>query len=83
MKKMLQGTVTSAKMNKSLRVEVPRLYKHPKYGKTMHGRTVCYAHDENNEAKEGDLVEIEESRPLSKLKRWMLVRIVRTAGQVG
>ena len=83
MKKVLQGTVTSAKMNKSLRVEVPRLYKHPKYGKTMHGRTVCYAHDETNQAKEGDLVEIEESRPLSKLKRWMLLRVVRAAGQVG
>ena len=82
MRKTLQGTVTSAKMNKSRRVEVERLYRHPKYGKIIRGRTICYVHDENNESQEGDVVEIVESRPRSKLKRWELVRIVRSAAPV-
>ena len=64
------------------RVEVPRLYRHPKYGKTLRTTTVCYCHDENNESHVGDLVEIIESRPLSKTKRWNLVRIVRKSTEV-
>jgi small subunit ribosomal protein S17 len=79
MKKRLTGIVTSDKMNKSLRVEVARLYRHAQYGKIVRGRTVCHVHDENNEAKVGDTVEIVESRPLSKTKRWQLLRIVKTA----
>ena len=79
MKKRLTGIVTGDKMNKSLRVEVPRLYRHPQYGKIVRGRTVCHVHDENNEAKAGDTVEIVESRPLSKTKRWQLLRIVKSA----
>ena len=79
MKKRLTGIVTGDKMNKSLRVEVPRLYRHPQYGKIVRGRTVCHVHDENNEAKVGDTVEIVESRPLSKTKRWQLLRIVKSA----
>jgi len=79
MKKRLTGIVTGDKMNKSLRVEVPRLYRHAQYGKIVRGRTVCHVHDENNEAKVGDTVEIVESRPLSKLKRWQLLRIVKSA----
>jgi small subunit ribosomal protein S17 len=73
------GTVTSDKMDKTRRVEVSRLVPHPKYGKYQKRRTVCYAHDERNETRVGDLVEIMESRPLSKQKRWRLVRILRKA----
>jgi small subunit ribosomal protein S17 len=73
------GIVTSDRMAKTRRVEIPRLVKHPKYGKYMRRRTVCHVHDENNESKVGDTVEIVESRPLSKLKRWTLVRIVAKA----
>lgn len=81
MRKRQIGLVTSDKMNKSRRVEVERVYRHPKYGKTVRARTVCHVHDENNEAHTGDLVEIIESRPLSRLKRWALVRIVQKAAR--
>lgn len=80
MKKSLTGIVTSNKMDKSLRVEIERRYQHPMYGKIVRSRTVCYAHDENNEAGEGDTVEIVECRPRSKKKRWELVRVVEKAG---
>jgi len=73
------GTVTSDKMNKTRRVEVQRLVPHPKYGKFIKRRTVCYVHDEHNETRVGDLVEILESRPLSKQKSWRLLRILRKA----
>jgi small subunit ribosomal protein S17 len=79
MRKRLIGTVTGDKMNKSRRVEVERVYRHPKYGKTVRRRLVCHTHDEDNASHAGDIVEIVESRPLSKLKRWALVRIVRQA----
>ncbi|MCA8986511.1 MAG: 30S ribosomal protein S17 [Planctomycetaceae bacterium] len=79
MKKKLIGIVASDKMNKTRRVEVRRLFAHPRYGKIVSRRTVCHVHDENNESKVGDRVEIIESRPLSRLKRWELVRIVETA----
>ena len=79
MRKRLVGTVVGDKMNKSRRVEVERTYRHPKYGKTVRRRLVCHAHDEENSSHDGDIVEIVESRPLSKLKRWSLVRIVRHA----
>lgn len=75
------GRVTSDKMNKTRRVEVERLVPHPKYGKFQRRRTVCHAHDEANETRVGDLVEIMETRPLSKLKRWRIVRIVRPGAQ--
>ncbi len=76
MKKKLVGIVASDKMDKTRRVEVKRLFPHPKYGKIVSRRTVCHVHDENNESKMGDKVEIIESRPLSRTKRWRLVRIV-------
>jgi len=79
MKKQLVGLVTGDKGDKSLRVEIQRLYRHPKYGKTMRDRTTCYVHDELNSAKTGDTVEIVECRPRSKTKRWELVRIVKPA----
>jgi small subunit ribosomal protein S17 len=73
------GLVTSDKMNKTRRVEIPRLVKHPRYGKYIKRRTICHVHDEKNESHHGDLVEIMESRPLSKTKHWRLVRIVTKA----
>ena len=76
MKKKLVGIVASDKMDKTRRVEVKRLFPHPKYGKIVSRRTVCHVHDENNESKLGDKVEIVESRPLSRTKRWRLVRVV-------
>ena len=66
-------------MNKTRRVEIPRLVKHPRYGKYIRRRTVCHVHDERNESHVGDTVEIMESRPLSKTKHWRLVRIVTQA----
>ncbi len=73
--------VTSDKMNKTRRVEIQRLVPHPKYGKFLRKRTICHAHDEENATHVGDLVEIMETRPLSKLKRWRIVRIVRQGAQ--
>ncbi len=75
-KRVVVGVVTSDKMKKTRRVEVSRLVKFPKYGKFVKRRTVCYVHDENNESLVGDTVEIIENRPLSKLKRWNLVKIL-------
>ncbi len=75
----LQGIVTRDKNLKTRRVEVERLVQHPKYGKYVRQRTICYVHDENNESHLGDTVEIVESRPLSRTKRWRLVRVVTKA----
>ncbi|QDT37515.1 30S ribosomal protein S17 [Stratiformator vulcanicus] len=77
MRRTLRGIVKSDKNLKTRRVEVERRFRHPKYGKIVKGRTVCHVHDENNDSQMGDLVEIIESRPLSKLKRWELVKVVR------
>jgi small subunit ribosomal protein S17 len=63
-------------MQKTRRVEIPRLVQHATYGKTIRRRTICYVHDESNQSAMGDTVEIMESRPLSKSKRWELVRVV-------
>jgi len=76
-KRLEIGIVKTDKMAKTRRVEIPRSVRHPLYGKTMRRRTICYVHDENNESHIGDTVEIQESPPLSKMKRWTLVRIVR------
>lgn len=73
------GVVVSDKMKKTRRVEIPRLEKHPRYGKYIKRRTICYAHDEQNESHVGDTVEIMEARPMSKLKRWRLVKVVKKA----
>ena len=70
------GVVTRDKMSKTRRVEIPRLVKHPRYGKFIRRRTICYVHDEQNQSRLGDTVEIMESRPMSKLKHWRLVRVV-------
>jgi small subunit ribosomal protein S17 len=73
------GVVTSDKMNKTRRVEIPRLVKHARYGKYIKRRTICHVHDETNESHIGDTVEIMETRPISKSKHWRLVRIVTKA----
>ncbi|MFM8890160.1 MAG: 30S ribosomal protein S17 [Planctomycetia bacterium] len=75
-KRVETGTVTSAAVSKTRRVEIPRVVQHPKYGRIMHRRTVCHVHDEHDESQPGDLVEIIECRPRSRLKRWELVRVV-------
>jgi small subunit ribosomal protein S17 len=80
-RKRIEGIVKSNKMQKTISVEVSWLTKHPKYGKFMKRYTKYYAHDEKGEAKPGDLVEIAETRPLSKLKRHRLVRVIRKAEQ--
>ena len=81
-KKQLIGVVTSDKMDKSRRVEIDRLVKHPKYGKFIRRRTVCHVHDEMNESNLGDAVEIIECPPRSKTKRWDLVRVISRSKQV-
>src|SRR5439155_9978964 len=73
------GVVTSDKMNKTRRVEIPRLVKHQRYGKYIRRRTICHVHDEKNDSHLGDTVEIMESRPLSKTKHWRLIRVVSKA----
>jgi len=73
------GVVTSDKTQKTRRVEIPRLVKHQRYGKYIRRRTICHVHDENNESRLGDTVEIMESRPISKTKHWRLIRVVSRA----
>lgn len=73
------GIVVSDKQNKTRRVEIPRLVKHVRYGKYIKRRTVCYTHDEKNESRVGDTVEIMETRPISKSKCWRLVKVVKKA----
>ena len=81
--KTLTGKVVSNKMQKTITVLVERFVPHPQYGKYMRRTTKFLAHDENNESKEGDMVAIEECRPLSRHKNWRLVRIVNRAEQAG
>lgn len=73
------GIVTSDKMNKTRRVEIPRLAKHPRYGKYIRRRTICHVHDENNQSRNGDQVQIMETRRLSKTKTWRLIKVVAKA----
>ena len=80
--RVVVGVVASDRASKTRRVEINRLVKHPKYGKYVRRRTVCHVHDENNESAMGDTVEIRESRPLSRLKRWTLVRVVEKNREV-
>jgi small subunit ribosomal protein S17 len=73
---MLVGKVVSDKMEKTIVVMVERTFKHPKYGKILKRRSKMHAHDEMNVSKIGDLVRIKESRPLSKMKTWVLVEVI-------
>lgn len=70
------GKVTSAKMQKTIVVEVQRLVKHPKYQRVVRISKKFYAHDEQRKAKQGDTVSIVSSRPLSRLKRWRLKEVL-------
>ncbi len=76
-RKQRTGRVVSNRMDKSITVAVDRQIKHPIYGKFITKTTKYMAHDENNDANIGDLVEIMETRPLSKRKRWRLIEIIR------
>jgi small subunit ribosomal protein S17 len=75
-KRTLIGRVTSAKMTKTVVVEVVRSIKHPVYGKYVRRREKYKAHDEEQRFAEGDVVEIREHRPLSREKRWKVIRLV-------
>lgn len=79
LRKEKTGLVTSDKMDKTIVVSVERRIKHPKYGKFIKRTSKFFAHDEKNEAHEGDLVLIEETRPLSKNKCWRLLKVVEKA----
>ena len=81
-KRLLTGRVKSDKMSKTRVVQIPRLVRHAKYGKIFRDRTTCYVHDEENESHEGDIVQIIESAPLSKKKRWTLVKIIEKSSEV-
>ncbi|HWR37726.1 MAG TPA: 30S ribosomal protein S17 [Clostridia bacterium] len=82
-RKSLIGKVVSAKMAKTIVVEVTRQRAHPLYRRVVSRSKKFYAHDENNTAHVGDFVKIEETRPLSRLKRWRLKEIVKKTALVG
>lgn len=77
MHKQMVGTVTSDKMAKTRVVRVDRLVQHPLYRKTMKLRSKFYAHDAKNESKAGDKVRIEVCRPLSRMKRWRIIEVLK------
>jgi len=81
-KSELTGTVVSDKMEKTVTVAVERKVRHEVYGKSQKRTSTFLAHNENNEAKVGDTVNIAESRPLSRRKRWIVTRVVAKAPQV-
>lgn len=82
-RKVLRGTVVSDAMQRTIVVQVERIAMHPRYRKTVKVRRKFYAHDQEEQARIGDVVEIMSTRPLSKLKRWRLVRIVQAAPRRG
>ncbi|MHB8455496.1 MAG: 30S ribosomal protein S17 [Acidiferrobacterales bacterium] len=75
----ISGRVVSNKMDKTITVVIERRVPHPLYGKFIRRRTKLHAHDANNDCQEGDLVLIEECRPLSKTKAWRLVKVLEKA----
>ena len=82
LKRTLVGKVVSDKRNKTVTVMIERRVMHPIYGKIMIKTSKYHAHDENGEYKLGDIIEITESRPLSKTKNWVATRLVQTAAVV-
>ena len=78
-RKVREGVVTSAAMDKTAAVTVTSQYRHRLYGKTVRRTTKLYIHDEQNDLSVGDRVRVQETRPLSKLKRWRLVEILERA----
>ncbi len=82
-RKKKEGVVVSDAMDKTIVVLAERRFRHPVYGKELRRFKKLYAHDEKNEAKKGDMVRIVETRPLSRLKRWRLVKIlIKGTGKV-
>lgn len=81
-RKRLIGVVTSKMGNKSIKVTYNYKARHARYGKVINRKTVLHVHDEANDAAVGDRVEISETRPLSRLKRWRIVRVVDRAPKV-
>lgn len=77
-KRVREGEVVSSKMNKTIIVLVTRLLKHPKFNKIIKRHIKYSAHDEKNEAKEGNRVQIVETRPISKTKRWRFVKVIKS-----
>ncbi|QYZ65834.1 MAG: 30S ribosomal protein S17 [Gammaproteobacteria bacterium (ex Lamellibrachia satsuma)] len=75
----LVGQVVSSAMDKSITVSVERQVKHPLYGKYIRRSTKVHAHDESNECNQGDMVMVEQCRPLSKTKKWRLVKVIERA----
>ena len=75
-RRAVRGSVISARMDKSITVLVVRQFKHPLYKKYIRRSTRLHAHDERNDCREGDIVLIEECRPLSKMKSWRLIRVL-------
>jgi small subunit ribosomal protein S17 len=82
-RRVVEGIVLSDVRQKTITVEIKRLVKHARYGKYIFRSTNLHAHDEKNEAKKGDRVEIVETRPISKQKRWRLVRVIERAVVLG
>ncbi len=78
-RKVRDGVVVSTKMNKTVVVGVVDRVQHRRYGKTLQRTNHLYAHDEENDAREGDRVRIQETRPLSKQKRWRVVEVLERA----
>jgi small subunit ribosomal protein S17 len=78
----VNGRVISNKMDKSITVEIERRVRHPLYGKFISRRTRLHAHDAENECGQGDLVQIEECRPISKSKSWRLVKVIEKAPEI-
>ena len=78
-RKVRTGRVSSAKMDKTIVVTVDRLVQHPLYGKTIKRRSKLYAHDEENQCHEGDIVRVMETRPISRTKCWRVVEIIKKA----
>ena len=77
-RKQVVGIVTSAKAQKTITVRLDRTVRHPVFEKYVRRQSVVYAHDEKREAREGDQVELAETRPLSKTKCWRLVKVLRS-----
>lgn len=82
-RKLLTGTVTSRSGDKTIKVTYFYKIPHPLYKKEIRRKTVVHAHDEKNECGLGDRVEIMETRPLSKLKRWRVTRVLEVAPKLG
>ena len=81
-RKTLIGNVTSRSGDKSVKVTVPFKVPHPRYTKVINRKTTLHVHDEKNETHVGDKVEVMETRPLSKLKRWRIVRVIELSADV-